>query len=167
MRVLASWHLGNYKRYENGQMGKILLLFAQLFSKSVADALMFCKNILKIEEFKNVDATAKFILLINNVFDILNSRNINNTSFKAPLSLINRDNIFAYLVEAKNYLLNLKTLDNVRLIDSGRKVGFIGLCCCIESTIILFQNLVETEKTIEFLPMYKLSQDHLELFFVI
>lgn len=58
-------------------------LASQLFSNSVADALQVCEkyNV----EFKNVAATITFIRLINNIFDILNSRNIRQFEYKKPL----------------------------------------------------------------------------------
>jgi len=52
-------------------------LATQLLSKSVADALKFCKYKLNIDDFADVDATVNFIELFNSAFDILNSRSIN------------------------------------------------------------------------------------------
>jgi len=54
----------------------------QLLSKSVADALTFCKNKLNIKKFSDVGATVVFIELFNSAFDILNSRSINATGEK-------------------------------------------------------------------------------------
>lgn len=48
-------------------------LATQLLSKSVAVALLYCKNDLNLPDFTNVEATAKFISLINDAFDILNT----------------------------------------------------------------------------------------------
>lgn len=50
-------------------------LATQLLSRSVvADALQYCKDNLKMEIFRDCSATIKFIIMINNAFDILNSR---------------------------------------------------------------------------------------------
>lgn len=57
----------------------------QLLSQSVADTLTFCKNNLKFEEFRHVDATITFISMINISFDILNSRSINCIGYKKAL----------------------------------------------------------------------------------
>jgi len=57
----------------------------QLLSQSVADALTFCKDTLKLHEFNNSGATIKFIELFNKVFDIFNSKSINCIQFKKAL----------------------------------------------------------------------------------
>lgn len=49
-------------------------LASQLLSQSVVDALKFCKNNLKMNEFSDAGATIKFIEMFNIAFDILNSR---------------------------------------------------------------------------------------------
>lgn len=49
-------------------------LATQLLSRAVADALKFCKYNLSLHAFFGVDATAKFIEIFNDVFDILNTR---------------------------------------------------------------------------------------------
>lgn len=51
-------------------------LATQLLSRSVADALNFCKYNLNLPAFVGVDATVKFIEIFNDVFDILNTRSI-------------------------------------------------------------------------------------------
>ncbi|EFN61753.1 THAP domain-containing protein 9, partial [Camponotus floridanus] len=48
-------------------------LATQLLSKSVAEALMFCSEHLKLEDFKDCGPTVKFILMMNDAFDVLNS----------------------------------------------------------------------------------------------
>ena len=60
-------------------------LATQLLSQSVADALTFCKNSLKLKEFSNAGATIQFIELFNTGFDILNSKSINCVGFKKAL----------------------------------------------------------------------------------
>ena len=44
----------------------------QTFSNSVANALLFFRDILKDNRFKNVGATVKFIKIIDETFDLLN-----------------------------------------------------------------------------------------------
>ena len=47
-----------------------------------------------------------------------------------------------------------------------RKTGFIGFLVAIKSTKLIFHRLVEAEEApLKYLLTYKLSQDHLELFF--
>ena len=61
----------------------------QVFSASVATALKFCKDVLVLDDFKDVGATVEFIEIVNNLFDILNSRNLLHFGFKKPLSTKN------------------------------------------------------------------------------
>lgn len=48
-------------------------LATQLSSNSVADALHYCKNELKLKEFEGCTATVNFIRIVNDMFDVLNS----------------------------------------------------------------------------------------------
>jgi hypothetical protein len=52
-------------------------LASQLFSNRVADALLVCET--HDNRFSGAQATAEFIRLINNLFDIFNSRSMTNT----------------------------------------------------------------------------------------
>lgn len=87
----------------------------QTFSKSVAQALLFCKEI-QIQEFSNVP-TAEFIQLINDVFDILNSRKVFSYGFKKP---INRD----YFPDIKNKIDEFVKYVNGIKINTGEKPAF-------------------------------------------
>lgn len=51
-------------------------LAVQLFSNSVCDALMFCNEDLKLAQFQGCESTIEFSQRINNIFDILNTRNL-------------------------------------------------------------------------------------------
>jgi hypothetical protein len=146
-------------------------LAAQLFSASVAESLLFCKNILKMADFRDAEATANFIKLINDLFDILDSRT-RSYGFKRALNEENYQTAFNRLQEARQVLLHLyidvesKRIGVVRknLLDSPRYTGFLGLLICIESTQALFQDLVLQGK-LKYLPMHKISQDHIEILF--
>ena len=51
-------------------------LAAQTFSVSVADAIDYCRDTLKLEQFQGSEATVKFIQTFDHLFDILNSCNL-------------------------------------------------------------------------------------------
>jgi len=62
-------------------------LATQVFSNSVADALEYCYKDLKNNLFEDVEATIEFCRRINNIFDLLNSRNfLSKSPFNKPLS---------------------------------------------------------------------------------
>lgn len=159
---LTNLHI-HYKK----QIMKVRLA-TQLFSSSVADALEFCEE-LKIEDFKDSGATAKFIRYFNNLFDVLNSRSLKQPGFKQALNPKNKEETIKFLDLMCNYIANLKTVNGEKLIQSRRKTGFLGLLVCIQSIKNLFTDLIEEKETngafLKCLPLYKVSQDHLELFF--
>jgi len=70
-------------------------LATQLLSKLVADALFFCQNNLSLKDFEDCDGTIRFIRIINDAFDILNSRNIKSTGKKKHF-------VNSILVKSKN-----------------------------------------------------------------
>lgn len=83
------------KRHLNWQNEKIkVFLAAQTLSNSVAKALAYLREDLQLPDFKNSEATEQFCLIINEAFDILNSRNKFNTDpQKMPISDCNIHNI--------------------------------------------------------------------------
>ena len=60
----------------------------QTLSASVAAAVTFLQNI-RVENFISSKATSDFILLINNLFDLLYLRTIFGKQYKAPINLGN------------------------------------------------------------------------------
>lgn len=139
-------------------------LATQLLSKSVADALKFCKYNLKLKEFNDCDATIRFIIMFNDAFDILNSRKINDFDKKKALCMLNFDSTLSFIHEFFSYVKALRFSDGELVINSQRKTGFIGFLMCFNSLINLKKNLIDSNALL-FLPFYKLSQDHIELLF--
>ena len=86
--------------YENQK--KKVKLATQLFSQSVANAIEYCDAHLSLPQFKNSAATTIFFKLIDNTFDILNSRNMNAIGFKKGLKEDNFLDIIEYLQKSKN-----------------------------------------------------------------
>lgn len=138
---------------------------AQTLSRSVSDALIFLEKDLKLADFQGASATAEFILVFNNLFDIFNSRNLYSTyKYKRPISDRNKDFTFSYLNYAKNYILGL-TEDNDLVTQCGRKTGFLGFLICVESINNLYTDLVLNTSSLRYISTYKISQDHIEIFF--
>lgn len=65
-------------------------LVTQVMSRSVADALMCCKNILRLSEFENSEGTSLFLMVFD-LFDILNSRSNRARRFKKAMRAENFD----------------------------------------------------------------------------
>lgn len=71
-----------------------------------------------------------------------------------------------FLDDAKSYLLNLTDVNGVPLYKTKRKTPVIGLLCSIDSVIGVYNDFVGKDNPpLKYLLAYKLSQDHLELFF--
>lgn len=109
-------------------------LATQLLSKSVTYSLDFCREKLKIADFKKLLATAKFIHILYDLFDIIISRNFKLVGYKQPLNLSNKIKAMGLLTKVENYTKGLQTLQGDCLVQSDRKTGFIGLLVCIKST---------------------------------
>lgn len=145
-------------------------LASQLFSESVADALKFCAernvpNFQCVENLKVNSSTVNFLKIINKLFDILNSRNMMQLKFKKPLFPGNKLRTFEFLDRTETYINSLQLIDGSKVVQSGRKTGFIGFLVCIKSIKGIYIHLVEQEQKLQYLPAYKISQDHIELMF--
>ena len=139
---------------------------AQTLSSSVADAIDFCRQELQLDQFKDSEATTRFIRMVDRLFDMFNSRNPFCCNCKAPLRVSNKLFWTQFLEEAYLYIEGLRDI-NGGLICSGRKnTGFLGFLCAIRSVRGIFQDLVACNNAKrKYLLTYKLSQDHIELFF--
>ncbi|XP_047518932.1 uncharacterized protein LOC125058833 [Pieris napi] len=139
-------------------------LASQLLSRSVATAIEYCEQNLKLPQFQNSKTTVTFITHVNDIFDIFNSRNFLNFGFKKPLCKQNKDKIFNKLDQIYYYFRNLKFLNGSPVIYSLRKLGILGFLINIRSLKCLYVDFIE-KGALKFIHFYKLSQDHLEVFF--
>lgn len=142
-------------------------LATQVFSQSVAQSLEYLSNDLKVENFQGVTPTIEFIKIFNNLFDILNSKNLLSKGYKSPIKSSNYESFFKYLLEAESYIRGLRvSADGEPILHSNRKMGFLGFLTCVKSVMELYSNLCGGYSPVmKFLLTYKLSQDHLEMFF--
>ena len=140
-------------------------LAAQTLSSSVATALLYMKDDLKLPQFQGCEATVKFIRIIDRLFDILNSRNPIARGYKAPMRRENEAFWRPFVTEAQQYIYALRHADLQLVRDSLRKTTVVGFLLSSMSAVSLYDLLVKKESTLRYLLTYKLSQDHLELFF--
>lgn len=138
-------------------------LAVQTLSRSVSDALISLSS--QFPEFALSSGTSTFIRYFNDLFDIFNSRNrFVKYKFKLPLSPKNAGDIFPYLNSIEEYIRHIKLGDKL-VTKSNRKTGFLGFLICINSLKQFYPKYVGEAKPLKYLLTYKLSQDHLELFF--
>jgi hypothetical protein len=64
------------------------------------------------------------------------------------------------------YITALTLPNKTPLVASSRRTGFVGILIPLKSVILMFEKFINTtDSLLRFLPMYKLSQDHIKLFF--
>lgn len=133
---------------------------AETLSNSVADAIEFLAN-KEIAAFQESEATVAFIRRINNVFDILNSKNSNDAiGFKRTISPQTKDEYFKYFDESIAYFKNLKlSPQGQSILKTQSKTVVI-----MTNFRLFYQSYVEGG-TLEYVATFHFSQDHLELFF--
>lgn len=97
------------KRHLNWQNEKIkVFLAAQTLSNSVAKALAYLREDLQLPDFQNSEGTEKFCSIINEAFDLLNSRNKFNTDpQKMPISESNIHDIRRKIADIERYIISL------------------------------------------------------------
>jgi hypothetical protein len=139
-------------------------LAAQTLSSSVAKALEFVHS-LGIPDFNDVQGTVSFVRMIDQLFDILNSRTPTGKGFKQPITRRNFAQVSAFLDRAATFIANLK-VNGVQIVRTTRGTGFIGFLFCIQSLLGVSRFLlVDGPHPQRYVLTYRFSQDHLELFF--
>lgn len=84
-------------------------LAVQVFSSSVSKALNFLRTIVKLPEFSDSLATERFCLIMNNIFDIFNSRQAYvRTSSKSAIKFNSIDKIRTKIVVYEKYIISLR-----------------------------------------------------------
>lgn len=139
-------------------------LAAQSLSSGVADAIQYLQKKGEVQ-FQNSESTVYFIRLVDRLFDILNSRIPFSKGFKSPINSGNINSIKAIFDETTSYFKSLK-IQEVPIILGGRKMFVLGFIITMESTLnVAYQLLNKLQSPLKFVLTYKMSQDHLELFF--
>ena len=139
-------------------------LAVQTISSSVAIAIDYCRDNLNLPQFAGSEATTRFIRIFDKLFDIFNSRNRLGRQSKQALSQKNFSETLEFLNESVSYIKSLSNIKGVLLIKCRRKTAFLGYLFNIQSLQSIFQRLI-LRGQLQYLLTYKLSQDHLELFF--
>lgn len=159
------------KRHINFHDRKMCVRTAvELFSNSTADSMQYLME-KGVPEFKNAAATIKFIRYIDRLFDIMNTSRVKlGNIFKCAINPKNKEEVFQFLNEVKTYILSLKVASKngrklVQLVKSNVKTGFRGFVMNIVSVMKIYNEFVENQKCLTYIATYRLSQDHLEMFF--
>ena len=154
------------KKHVSFQNNKMRVkLAAQTLSASVAKALEYVHNI-DICGFEQCLGTAKFISMIDRLFDIFNSKSPFGKGYKGPIRLSNIENTRKFLEETRNVLLTATQSNNQKVCEGKRKIAFIGFAFNIQILLGLSDYmLTQIQPSFKYVLTYKFSQDHLEIFF--
>ncbi|KAK9696491.1 hypothetical protein QE152_g31863 [Popillia japonica] len=139
-------------------------LAAQVLSKSVSAALRFCQSDLELSQFEDSEATSIFCEIFNNAFDILNSRcTFAKYQYNRPISEATYKSMKLQIREIINYIENVKLPSGQTILTSQKKTGFLGIIINLKNVFNLYD--AYHKRNLKYLSTYKLSQDHLEIFF--
>ncbi len=164
--TMANKFSTKHLKFEKHKMN--VQLAAQTLSSSVADAIEFLASSQEYKnKFPNSKGTIKFIRIIDQLFDILNSRNPVGKEFKQPLRPESKETWEEILTSTAQYLLSLRTNSQVSQLLSthGCKTFVIGFVMTIKSTIAMTSEMFTMENPFKYLLTYKFSQDHIEILF--
>lgn len=148
--------------YKNHKMN--VKLAAQTLSASVSAGLQFANKFFPTQ-FQTPEDTALFCAIFNNAFDLLNvkSQFSKRNKYNMALRSENFNELNTYGVDIIKYIKGLRDSNNNPIIQSNRKIGFLGFIICLTNMFDLFKIL--QQKGLQYLLTYKLNQDHLETFF--
>lgn len=114
--------------------------------------------------FKNSAATINFNEKINKLFDVMNTKRVNDHAvFKSALNQSNASIIFPFLDEVEAYLKTLR-IGKTKCTAHGRKTGFLGFIINIHSIKQMYEEYVRPG-SLKNLAIFWHSQDPLETFF--
>lgn len=144
----------------------------QTLSNSTADSLQFLEST-GVEKFVGANATIQFIRTFDKIWDIFNTQRVRSEQVSPFKSAINENNaveIFKFLSETKKYILSLnvenkRTGKLIPIIESDYKTAFRGFILNMNSLAAMYKEYVQDQKWMDFIATYRLSQDHLEMFF--
>lgn len=117
-----------------------------------------------MENFKDCEATVKFIEIIDWLIDFLNSRSPFGKGYKQPLRRMRLTYLQPIIMEKINYLYQLKATDGRLLVDTGRTF-ICGFASAAKSILEIAEQIFREKDHYKYLLTYRFSQDHLELLF--
>ena len=163
------WRAGSRlsrKHIEHSKQKMRVHLAAQIFSKSTADALDYLQIDLNLPEFQNTAGTVALCRMMNDLFDLLNSRSPLAKGNKSPWTLSNlqekSEKLMAIIERMKTWRLNSKKKQLIS--QSQRKTFVLGFNTTSKSTIGLANRMLNEYWRAYFYPYYT-QQDFLEHLF--
>ena len=131
----------------------------------VSEVITFLRNI-KLTGFEDSKPTSDFILLMNDVFDALNSKSKFGKNTKQPINTSNFYEIEGRLHEAIVFLKCLKDTNGMPLIEGPHRTFVIGVCISAYSILTISRTLLEKgESPYEYILTCRFSQVPIGMYF--
>ena len=130
----------------------------------MSSALKYCARNDNLPKFRGAIPTSDFLLLFDQLFDVLNSKFTAGKFSKAPMRSTNKAYWSKVFRDAEAYIRELRFEDGQKIIESQRKAAFIGFILNMKSFKCIFDQYVEGG-FIFYLLTHKFTQDGLENFF--
>lgn len=139
-------------------------LAGETLSKSVASSMLFLKQ--ENDQFQDVDGTAEYAHIINDIFDVMNSTKSDGaTGFKRPITRETYADHFERFDEAINYIKTLRVEgENGPILSSTVNTAYLGFYNNMINFKKMFEEYVLTDE-IDKLITHRFSQDNLETLF--
>lgn len=123
---LSHTHKLNKTHIEYTRSKMNVRIAVQTLSNSVADSMQYLKEH-SFEGFVKCSPTIKYIRCLNEIFDIMNTKNASSDNiFKNAISPLNEKEIFASFDDAIRYLQQLRLPDGKLVIYSKTRTAFKG-----------------------------------------
>lgn len=138
---------------------------AETLSNSTADAIDLLRSN-GVSGFEGSEATSKYLRMVNNSFDILNSKYDDAIRFKRLISASTQAEYFEFFDEAIEYFQGLKLSANAKkpILETKSKTPFFGIILDLNNFRLFYKDYVESG-ILHSIPTFRFSQDHLELLF--
>lgn len=165
-RNFALTHKMNKKhmQWKNAKMS--VRLAVQTLSDSVADSMQYLMD-KSIPEFLDASATIKFVRIMNNIFDVMNTKTNNSSSstiFKNAINPANQQEVFDYFEDVIEYFKTIKLPDGNFILSARTKTAFKGFIMNMVNLKYIYKDCVESG-IMDYLTTFVFSQDHVESFF--
>ena len=108
-------------------------LAVQTMSHRNAAAIDFARDVLKLPQFQNSQATTEFMRFIDRTFDLLNSKSKFGLGYKKPLTKENKEEWTNIFLNSTQYLSSLTNIEGKSLITTQKRVGFLGFIVGMQS----------------------------------
>lgn len=139
---------------------------AQTLSISVAASLDYLRQ--TNPDFKDSEATSKFVRLFDQISDILNSKSKFGRYFKRPINNVTAAELFQVFKGAEEYIKKLKIRTergDVLVLESRSFTGFNGFLIAMENVKDIYRIYCLEIRKLQYIITFKFSQDYIETLF--